>query len=186
MGRVHPTIRVLLPVTLFPLPLIVASITAPEAVPKLLLFTSIMVFAIDAGVIAGLANDLIWWTVLLSAVYMEFMIIVFLISNLELLRRWRPAGRFFGRQERRAEKLYHRRTWLRRFHFWGVVVITFLPLGSGVVLGTFLAKFTGMGDRRAIAAVYFGTVLWVGFLTLVFGLSIDEIKRWIEAVPGES
>lgn len=177
-------IRFFLPFVFAPLPLYVAHLFLPQAVGKVASMLAIIVFAIDVAVITGLSLDLVWWVVFGTAVWVELWIILWIVSNLEALRRWRPAGRFFARQERKAERMYRRSEWVRRFHFWGVVIVTFLPLGSGVILGTLLSKFTGMGDRRAIAAVFIGTVMWVGFLTLVFALSLDAIKEWIERLPG--
>lgn len=172
------------PLLLMFAPFVLALVELPQAAGAIASISGTVIFALDVAIVTGLAFNLEWWVVLATVIWMEGLFTVWLVSNLELIRRWRSADRFFVRRERHAETVYRRRAWIRRFHFWGVVVFTFLPLSSGVIVSTFLAKFTGMGDRRTVAAVMLGTATWAAFLTWVFAASIGEIRVWLEKVTG--
>lgn len=162
----------MLPILLAPAPLLLAALQAPDAVPKLSSILPLVVFALDVALLTGLCLQLKWWVVLGAALWMELMLLVWLMRNLDLLRRWRRFDRFVRRREAQAAQIYDRRHWIRRFHFWGVVGMTFLPLNTGIFTGVFIGKVTGLSDRTTVGAVFLGTTLWASFLTAVFALSV--------------
>lgn len=163
-----------LPILLAGAPIVVAAVRFPEALPKFLVFEATIIFALDVAIAFGLiVAEFQWYVVLLTSFWMEFLLLIWLLKNLEFLRRFQWLDRFFRRRETRALDLYQRRAWIRRFHFWGVVLFTFLPLNSGVILGVLVGKVTGMSDRRLFAAVYFGIALWASFIVWIVTLSIE-------------
>lgn len=180
--RIPAWVAFFLPIVLVPIPILLALIEQPEVIPKLWLIQLLTLLALDVAIVSGLLLNLHWWVVLSVILWMEFLLLVWLVRNLEIIRRWPPANRFLQRREARALRMYQQRTWIRRLHFWGIVAITFLPFGTGIWVSTFVGKVTGMSDRVLIGAVYFGTVLWSAFVTWVFAFSIEFAQPWIEKV----
>lgn len=171
-----------LPIVLAGVPVLVAELLFPGSAGKVVSLASTTIIAIDVAIVFGLCVQLKWWFVLAVVYWIEFLLLAWLIKNLDLLRRWRFMSAFLQRREDRALAAYQRHRWIRRFHFVGVMLFTFLPLGSGVFVGTFIGKVTGMPDRIVFLAVYLGTVLWASTVAIVIDLSLDSILEWIRKI----
>lgn len=180
--RFPPWATLTIPVLLATVPTILASILLPQAVPKIWAMQVIVIFALDAAVVAGIVSQLTWWLVLGVILWMEFLFLIWLLANLRVLRRVPRLNRFFAKQELKAARLYQRKRWIRRFHFLGVMVFVFLPLNSGIIAGVLVGKLTGLRDSRVIAAVYLGTILWASLLTWATVLGVHLLEPVLDNI----
>jgi uncharacterized membrane protein len=176
--RLPPAVSLVLPVALAPLPIVAAWWLLPQAVAQVAQVTVLTPFAMDVAIGVGVAYRLAWWLIAGIVLWVQLLLLLWVVRNIELLRAWRRLDGFLRRQEVRAARVYQRRAWMRRFHFVGIMVFVFLPVNSGVFTGVILGKLTGMSDRRLVGAIYTGTVLWVVLLTLAGTAAEFWIRRW--------
>lgn len=165
------------PILLFFLPILPLAILRPELVgPTMSFYAVAALLGVDVSVVAGLAAGLHWWYIFLWVMWGQMLLTAFLLWNLRFLRRWKRADAWFTRREARAIVAYERHAWLRKFHFWGLMFFTILPIGSGVYIGVLIGKYTGLDDHKTWLALMIGTAIWL-FLLVYFGVHLWD--RWI-------
>lgn len=168
----------ILPLALMLVPAAVISALYPDAAAKMVAFSVTLPFALDVGMIVGLQAGFKPWIVLVTTYWVEFLLLVWLMRNLNLLRRWPRFDGVLKRQEKKAVRLYEVHRWVRRFHVLGVATFVFLPFSTGVFVGILLGKLTGMPDRRALLAVYLGTIVWSAIFVWAGGHALEWINAW--------
>lgn len=141
-------------------PILAAALVAPELVGPIWKLALAALLGIQAGVAVGLSLRLDPGFLLVIMLWVQFLFLIWVVRNIELMRVIGRVDRFFKRQEEKAARAYERRAWLRKFHFVGLAFFTFLPVGSGLLTGVFVGKITGMSDRRLVASIFLGTVVW--------------------------
>lgn len=166
-----------LPLVLAPAPVLVAAFVRPGAVAEVWSLVGAAVAGLQFAVPLGIAYRFPPWTLLGVVLWVQFLFLAWIVRNVELLRRWRKFDAFLRRKEEAAARTYAHHHWLRRFHFLGLIVFIFLPVGSGLLTGVFVGKLTGMSDRRLVAAIFLGTLLWAVVLVFVGDVIGDAIRR---------
>jgi len=178
--RLPPLVSLFIPLALVLLPLGLAALFAPSLVAPMWKLELLALAGIQLAVVYGVGVQLTPWFILVIVLWVQFLLLVWIVRNVELIRQWSRIDRFFQRQEEKAALAYERRHWLRRFHFVGLALFTFLPVGSGLVTGVFVGKLTGMSDRRLVASIFLGTVLWTILFTYVGDAVGDAIRRVLD------
>lgn len=173
-----PGMSFFLPILLAPIPIVVAAIFETNLVGPVVQVIGATLVNPNAAIAYGFVIGLRPALALAIVLWIQLLLLVWVVRNVELLRRWKRFDRFLQKPEKRAQELYDRHHWLRKFHFAGMVVSVFLPFGTGILTGVFLGKLTGMSDRRLVTAIYVGTVLW---LALLSGLG-RALEGWVRSL----
>lgn len=177
--RIPPWAAFMAPLILLPAPVLLAALVSPDAVPRVWQLELAALIGLQASIPLGISFRLEPWFILACSLWVQFLLLIWIVRNVELLRRWKRFDRFLRRQEEKALQTYDRKPWLRKFHFLGLTLFIFMPLASGLFTGVFIGKLTGMSDRRMAASIFLGTVLWALLFVYVGDFVGDYLSRVI-------
>jgi uncharacterized membrane protein len=175
--RLPASLSLLLPLLLALAPLVLARLLDAALVAPVWQLELLALVGLQLAIPFGIFQHLAPWFILAIVLWIQFLLLVWLVRNIEILRQWGRVDRFFRRQEEKAARAYERHHWLRRFHFVGLVFFIFLPVGSGLVTGVFVGKLTGMTDRRLVASIFLGTLLWAVLFVWIGDVVGDAVRR---------
>ena len=126
------------------------------------------------GLPYGIAQGLEYPYALLAAVLGNMLptpfIIVYIRRIFAWLRlRWAALDGFISRMEKKAET---KGETVRRYGFWGLIILVAIPLpGTGAWTGALAAAFLNLRLREAIPAIFIGVCIAAAIMTgITFGV----------------
>ena len=100
------------------------------------------------------------WGLAALVVYSDIAVSLMLLATMHMLYKLPFVGTLFSKSRRTGCQILRNYPWIRRSAFFGVAVYIGLPFqGTGAVLGTIIARMTGLSRRATIGAVLVGSGL---------------------------
>ena len=122
------------------------------------------------GIAQGLAYPLALTAAILGNMFPTPFIIVYIRRIFAWLRRhWAAMDGFITRMERKADTKGEN---VRRYGFWGLIILVAVPLpGTGAWTGALVAAFLNLRLRDAIPAIFIGVCIAAAIMTgVTFGV----------------
>ena len=126
------------------------------------------------GLPYGIAQGLEYPYALLAAVLGNMLPTPFIIVYIQrifawLRLRWAALDGFISRMEKKAET---KGETVRRYGFWGLIILVAIPLpGTGAWTGALAAAFLNLRLREAIPAIFIGVCIAAAIMTgITFGV----------------
>ena len=122
------------------------------------------------GIAQGLAYPLALTAAVLGNMFPTPFIIVYIRRIFAWLRaHWAALDGFISRMERKADT---KGETVRRYGFWGLIILVAIPLpGTGAWTGALVAAFLNLRLRDAIAAIFIGVCIAAAIITgVTFGV----------------
>ena len=122
------------------------------------------------GIAQGLAYPLALTAAVLGNMFPTPFIIVYIRRIFAWLRaHWAALDGFISRMERKADT---KGETVRRYGFWGLIILVAIPLpGTGAWTGALVAAFLNLRLRDAIPAIFIGVCIAAAVMTgVTFGV----------------
>ena len=126
------------------------------------------------GLPYGIAQGLPYWLALTAALLGNMLPVPFIIVYIRrifawLRRHWAAMDGFITRMERKADT---KGETVRRYGFWGLIILVAVPLpGTGAWTGALVAAFLNLRLRDAIPAIFIGVCIAAAIMTgVTFGV----------------
>lgn len=137
-------------------------LTGTRAVTEFLYVTGIYLFT-PPGMVIGLPMAIAYgvpvWTAIAYMIFADAMASLWIIWNLNLLRKVPLLGYIIKRTQHWGQSLIKKNPNIGKFEFIGLAIFVFVPVyGSGSVMGSVIGKLLGMKEWKIFVSVMLGVI----------------------------
>lgn len=116
------------------------------------------------------------WELAALIAFTDVSVSLMLLACIPLFCRIPLLGRSYLKLRKTGLTILQKHPWLGRTAFLGVALFVALPLqGTGAVIGTVLARITGLSRLRTVLAVGVGGIVGAGFVAACGYLGKDQV-----------
>ncbi len=116
------------------------------------------------------------WALAALIAFTDVSVSLMLLACIPLLCRIPFLGRSYLKLRETGLSILQKHPWMGRTAFMGVAFFVAVPLqGTGAIIGTVLARITGMSRLRTVLAVGVGGIMGAGFVAACGYLGKDQL-----------
>jgi uncharacterized membrane protein len=121
------------------------------------------------------------WGLAALVIYSDIAVSMMLLAVMNLLYRLPLVGKPFSKTCITGGRILRKHPWVRRAAFWGVALYIALPFqGTGAVLGTTIARMTGLSRGATVAAVTLGSGIGCAAVAWLVNLNRNHLAALAE------
>lgn len=99
-------------------------------------------------------------TIAFSVAFIDIVVGLFIALNFDLFKKTPFLGGYVDMVERKGEKVLKTKGWLRKFTFYGLILVVMFPFqGSGAITASILGRLMGLKPIKVFLSITIGALI---------------------------